>query len=172
MNSQVFKYGFSFILLVALQVLVVNNLDLNFYLNPYIYILFLLSLPFTIPNWMLMAIAMFLGLSIDMFSNTLGLHAASAVFLAFLRPFIINILTQKNGYEPNDLPNPYFMGQAWFFAYAGILTFAYHLFYFSVEIFSLTSILIILGKTLASSVLALMIVYLLSLLFATTKKRR
>ena len=82
---------FRFILLVLFQVLVLNNIQFLGYINPYLYILFILSLPVQMPRWFLLVLAFILGLSIDIFSNTLGMHAFATVFVAFFREGIIKL---------------------------------------------------------------------------------
>ena len=78
-------------LLVLIQVLALNNIQFLGFLNPYIYILFILSLPVKLPNWITLLLAFVLGLTIDAFSNTMGMHAFATVLVAFLRGGIINL---------------------------------------------------------------------------------
>ena len=74
---------FSFILLVLVQVLVLNNIQFLGYIDPYLYILFILVLPVQMPRWFLLILAFALGITIDIFSNTLGMQAFATVFIAF-----------------------------------------------------------------------------------------
>ena len=69
-----------FVVLVLIQVLVINNLQLSSYVDPFIYVLFILLLPFETPGWILLLFAFSLGLTIDMFSDTAGVHASATVF--------------------------------------------------------------------------------------------
>ena len=73
---------FSFIVLIVLQVLVLNNVQFLGFLNPYIYILFILSLPVKFPRWITLILGFVLGLIIDVFSNTIGTHAFATVLIA------------------------------------------------------------------------------------------
>ena len=90
--------------LILVQVLVLNNMNLGGYLNPYIYVLFLLLLPANINRSLLLIIAFITGLTIDYFGNTLGLHAAASVFLAFLRPGVINLLFRNHEFTSGEEP--------------------------------------------------------------------
>ena len=74
----VLKNIFRFIILVLVQVLVLNNIQFLGYINPYIYILFILSLPVRTPRWASLLLAFVLGLTIDIFANTPGMHASAA----------------------------------------------------------------------------------------------
>ena len=82
---------FSFIVLILLQVLVLNNVQFLGFLNPYIYILFILSLPVKFPRWITLILGFVLGLIIDIFSNTIGIHAFATVLIAFFRAGIIKL---------------------------------------------------------------------------------
>src|SRR5687768_5226289 len=100
--------------LVAFQVLVLNNLNFSFYINPYIYPLFLLLLPFRTPHWLLMIIGFAIGITVDMFSSTEGMHAAATVFMAFVQPSITRLITPKNALETDERPNVRSLGLTWF----------------------------------------------------------
>lgn len=86
---------FSFIVLILLQVLVLNNVQFLGFLNPYIYILFILSLPVKFPRWITLILGFVLGLIIDVFSNTIGTHAFATVLIAFFRTGIIKLFTSR-----------------------------------------------------------------------------
>ena len=90
-----------FIFLVLFQVLVLDNIQLGGYLNPFMYVLFILLMPFETPGWVLLFSAFLLGGSIDLFEHTPGMHASAAVFMAFLRPAVLKLIAPREGYEPN-----------------------------------------------------------------------
>jgi len=122
---------------VLLQVLLLNNINLTEYgITPYFYILFILLLPFDTSDWSLLLFAFFLGLSIDMFSDTGGVHASATVFIAFLRPFVLKMLSGRDGYAPETSPRISWYGFNWFFKYTVILTIIHHLIYYLVSEFS------------------------------------
>jgi len=95
----------SFIVLVLVQVLVLNNIHFMGYINPYIYILFILLLPVRFSRHFTLILAFVLGLIIDAFSNTYGMHAFSTVLIAFLRPFAVNLFANI---EEDTNPTPSF----------------------------------------------------------------
>lgn len=149
-----------FAFLVALQVLVLNNIQFSGYVNPFLYILFIILLPFETPNWSLLMIAFGLGLSVDVFSDTMGMHAASTVFVAFLRPFVLKYISPRDGYEVGTFPRLYYYGFEWFFKYAAVMVLAHHLFYFIVEAFTFSNFLITLWKVTLSSFFTLILIML------------
>jgi hypothetical protein len=146
-------------------------MEFSGYVNPYLYILFVLILPFETPKWFLLVLASVLGLSMDLFSNTPGMHMAASVFLAFLRPFVLAGISPRDNYEPGTLPLPSFYGFGWFFKYAAVLVIVHHFFFFLIESMSMSSILWIIIKTVFSSFFTLLVMGV-ALLFSYQKKRR
>ena len=72
--------------MVLLQVLILNNVHIAGYATPFLYIYLILKFESDTPRNALMLWAFFLGLAVDVFSDTPGMNAAATVLLAFLRP--------------------------------------------------------------------------------------
>lgn len=171
MISVIPRYLFNFVFFVLLQGLILNKIEFSGYLNPYLYVLFILTLPFDTPGWLLLLLAAALGLSVDMFLNTMGMHMAASILLAYIRPFVLARIAPRDNYETGTLPLPSYYGFSWFLKYAAILIFIHHFFYFIIESFSMSNIIGILVKTIGSGVLTI-IVMVVTLLFTYQKKRR
>ena len=154
-----------FIVLILLQIWVLNNIQLNGFLNPYLYILFILLLPFETPGSLVLILSFATGLTVDMFTDTLGMHASATLFMGFLRPFVLERIAPRDGYDTGTHPRISFMGFTWFAKYTTILVFSHHLFLFTVEIFSFTAYHLVLWRTvlsvLFSTVLILLSQYLI-----------
>ena len=146
MSSNLLKYFGMYIILVLIQVLFFNNIHLSGMLNPYVYVLFILLLPFDTPKYLLLILGFLLGLSIDVFSSTPGMHASASVFAAFIRPAVLNLLSPRDEYEKGTSPAVYYYGFMWFLKYTLILIFAHHFFLFFVEAFSFANFLQILSR--------------------------
>jgi len=159
-----------FIFLVLLQVLILNNIQLGGYINPYLYLLFVLMLPFETPKIALLFIGFFLGLLIDMFSNTMGMHAAATVFATFIRVYILNFISPRGGYEFGSRPSIQDMGLIWFLTYAGILIFFHHLLLFYIEVFRLNEFFTVLYRVILSSTFTLALVVISQFLIYGKKK--
>ena len=86
-----------FVLLVFFQVFILNNLQFGGFINPFVYILFILLLPFETPKWFLLVIAFILGFTIDLFFHTPGIHASATVFMAFFRHYVLDYFAQRDG---------------------------------------------------------------------------
>jgi len=160
---------FRFILLVFLQVLLFNNIQVSGYLNPYIYVLFILLLPFKTPPWLLLVLSFLIGLSVDAFSDTLGMHASASVLMAYLRLFVLNILAQRDAYDTSSSPSISDCGLSWFVKYSLSLIFFHHLFLFFIEVFSFSNFTETLIRIL-SSVSITFVLVILSQFFVLKKK--
>jgi rod shape-determining protein MreD len=169
MINKIIKYLVQFIVLVLLQVLVLNSIQLSGIINPFVYIMLILALPYETPGWLLLAIALILGLTIDMFMNTLGMNAAATVMMAFSRPYLLKIMAPRDGYEAETRPSVGYMGFSWFAAYAGILTLIHHFVLFFIETGRFENFGFTLIKVIISSVLSLMLILIFQLLTARQK---
>lgn len=164
------RYIFNFFFLTLIQVLVLNNIQFSGFVNPYLYVLFIITLPFETPGWLLLVLAFISGFSIDIFSNTLGMHASATVLMAFFRPTILRAFAPRDDYQPGTIPTMAYYGPSWFLRYALILVFIHHLSLFFIEVFSITHFFSTLWRVLASSVFTLILIFL-SQLFGRSKTK-
>lgn len=149
---------FRIIILVVFQIFILNNIQFSGFVNPYFYVLFILLLPFETPGWLLLSLAFVLGITIDLFSNTPGLHASATVFMAFLRPLVLNSFAPRDGYVPGTFPRIYYYGFGWFFQYSAILILGHHIFLFYMEVFQLSDFLLTFKRVVFSSIFTLFLV--------------
>jgi rod shape-determining protein MreD len=162
---------FRLVLLLLAQVLIFSNVNFSPFVNPYVFPLFVLLLPFQTPRWLLMLLGFGAGLALDYFLGSVGMHAAAGLFIGYFRPFLINIITPK-GTEFEVSPNVYSQGVTWFIVYLGISIFTYLLFYFLVEAASFLNFFLLLTKTFLSTLLSLIFMLIFLFLFSNRKKRR
>lgn len=149
---------FRFIVLVLTQVLIFENIQLGGSISPYIYILFIILLPFETSGWVLLLSSFALGLSVDILLLTPGFHASAAVFAAALRPFILQSFSPRDGYEPGTFPRVHYYGLWWFARYTLIIVFSHHLLLFSLEVFHISQLLLILMKTIINTLISSIII--------------
>src|SRR5476651_1762004 len=161
-----------FIVLVFFQVFLFKNISLYNLSTPYPYILFILLLPFETPNIVLFPLAFIIGITIDAFYDTPGLHAAACTLLAFVRVSFINITVQKDGFDNEPEPTLSIMGFRWFFTYVLVLTFTHHFFLFNLEVFSFSEWQFTLSRILLSSVFTVLLILISGLLFFRSKERK
>jgi hypothetical protein len=169
MNKKLLGNIARFVLLALAQVFIFNNIQVIGYINPQVYVLFILMLPFEISGFWLLTMAFMMGLSIDFFQHTPGMHAAASVVLAFLRPGVIRLVGNKDDLEPWQYPNIRDSGTMWFLAYTLILVFLHHLFLFYLEVARFSEFFQTLLKVLINTVLTSLIIMLIQFLFFSRK---
>ena len=170
MNREILTNIVRFILLVLVQIMLLNNVQFSGLLNPYIYIYFLLVLPVDFsPNGGLI-LAFVLGLTVDLFSQTLGMHTIASVFLAYGRPFVLRYMAPRDGYEFTRTISIRQMGWLWFLTFTGIMVFLHHFVLFFIETFRMSGLGFTIGKAIGSSLLTLSIIIVIQLLFTRAPK--
>lgn len=167
-NSTFFMNLVRFVLLVLVQVLVFNRLNFFGYINPMVYILFLYWYPIKQNRTTFIMASFFLGLVIDIFSDTLALHAAATVTIAYLRPSIMRFVFGVNyEFQSFKLNSSTKAQQITFLA---LLVVIHHIIYFTLEVFSLSNILLILKKSITIGAASIVLCLLFSSLFSTRRE--
>ncbi len=172
--SSLVKNIIRFLLFIVVQVFVFNQIPpLHHLVNPYIYFLFILWLPFKTGRKTLMLLAVAIGLALDYFTKTPGLHAAPCLLIAYLRPFVINLLITHEGAEATyEEPSIKSMGFGSYFIYVAVLTFIHHSFLFLLEALQFAGLLYFIGKTFLSLAISLFLILIAELLFVRKQKFR
>lgn len=165
---------FSSILLIiflgVIQILFLKNLALFGVAFIFIYLLGILSLPISMKTSPLLLIAFGLGFMIDIFYETIGMHAAAATFLAFVRSLWLKAISPTGGYVDTEEPSLNEMGLVWFITYSFPLIFVYSLVFFTADQWGTSGFLGVLNKSFFSSILTCLLAILVQLLFF--KRRR
>ena len=172
MNNFILKYIIRFVILIAVQIIVLNNILFIGYINPYIYILFILLLPFDTPRWLILILAFCLGISVDTFQNTMGLHAFSCVLIAYCRDPILHFLLPqlKNKKQSHLEFSLQEFGLQRALIYTGVLVFIHHFSLFILEAFQMELIRIFL-RTLGSSIVTIILLIIIQYLLIKDAKR-
>ncbi len=167
-SNIIIKYSLGFIILVLIQALIFKPMTLgweNFnYISVIIYPMFIMLLPIKTPHPLIILIGFTLGLAVDMFYNSPGVHASASVFSAFIRPFILSALEPRGGYNVNHSPTKSNFGFSWFATYACIMLLAHLFFYFSMEAFTFVYIGQIIMRTVFSFFASIIFVLLFQFL--------
>ncbi|MES2763315.1 MAG: rod shape-determining protein MreD [Bacteroidota bacterium] len=158
--------------LILLQVLIVQNIRLGSFVILFPYVLFILLLPFETPKLTVLLCAFFTGLTIDMFYDTAGMHAAACTLIGFLRYYILKLLSPREGYEPGHTPNVDSMGPVWFITYSALIIFIHHLFFFYLEIFRFSEFFRTFLRVILSTIGTFCFVYVVQFLFFKTNKNK
>ncbi len=153
------EFLFWFVGLVLFQILLLNHIQIAGVINPFLYIYFIIALPIHTNRISLIFTGFFLGLVVDAFSNTWGIHAMGTTLIAFLRPYIYRVVATQ---EELDKVMPRFrtMGVN-YVKYILLMVFIHHLSLFSLEAFSFEYFGIVVLKTLVSSALTILLIFTL-----------
>ena len=138
--------------LVLLQVLILNNMHIAGCATPFLYIYLILKFESDIPRNTLMLWAFFVGLAVDIFSDTPGMNAAATVFLAFMRPVLLCLFVPRDMVE-SITPSIRALGVSPFLKYVSASVLVHHSFLLLGEFFSLAAWGLLLLRILASSLL-------------------
>ncbi len=151
MIKSIIRYFIAPVLLILLQVLVLNHVHLFNRFTPQFYLLIIILLPFETPRWAMLFYGFFLGLTIDVFTDSLGLHTISTLFAAYIRHFILQVLAPRDGYDPGMLPRAKTFGFPWFIKFAFAVTLLHHLVLYIFEVFKFSGIGTILIYTIVGT---------------------
>ncbi len=169
MNNTILSNAWRFIFLVLLQVLIFQRLSFgweNFnYINVIIFPIFILLLPFRTPSFLVVFLGFLIGISVDLFYDSPGVHASASVFMAWIRPAILGLMEPRGGYDKNQGPAKKHLGINWFFTYSSAMIFAYLFFYFSVEAFTFVYIVDIFLRTVFSFLVSMIFILAYQYLF-------
>jgi rod shape-determining protein MreD len=170
--SNLLKYIVRFCLFILIQVYVLNQIPpLHHLIVPYLYFLFILWLPFKMGRRTQMILGFLLGFCLDAFTKTYGLHTAACVLIAYLRPFLINMLISQEGAESNyNEPSIKSMGFTPYMTYVAILTLIHHSFLFFLQALESGGILYFILKTLIATAVSLLLILLTELLFSRRQR--
>lgn len=168
MNSVVLVNIIRFVVLIFLQVLVFKGININTGSFPYFHILVypiaILLLPISLPKPYVLLLAFATGMIIDVFYDSIGVHASALVFMAYCRSFILDLLEPRGGYsiDTPGLGNTKFV---WFVVYVSSMMGLFLVFYFSMEAFSIVYIMKIILNTLFSFILSVPIIIIYQFIF-------
>ncbi len=138
MLSEIINNFLRFVALILIQGLLLNELELGTLIVPYVYLLFIMRLPFETPKWLVLFLSFICGMVMDGFTNTPGLHISTCVFIGFMRPSILRFYAPRDGYEFGLQPTIKSMGFTWFALYSLWMVVLFHLWFFYLEVFSMS----------------------------------
>ncbi|MCH4553145.1 rod shape-determining protein MreD [Aestuariibaculum lutulentum] len=167
MNNTAYSNIARFIVLVLVQVLICNHINFLGYINPYPYILFILLFPVKNNRLLIIFLSFLIGLAIDLFQDSGGIHAAASVFIAYARPLILKFsFGMMYEHQTIKFDNVEFGSK---FTYISILTLLHQFVLFSLEIFNASKVILVLQKTLFSSIFTILLCILATIIFSRKK---
>jgi len=169
-----FKNIIRFILFILVQVYILNQVPpLHRFFVPYLYFLFILWLPFSINRFTLLLVAFIYGFTLDSFTGWYGFYTAPTVLIAYIRPFLLNILIPQETTEQSYIePSIKSMGLAPYSLYVVLLTFIHHFYLVLIEWLQFGNFSLFIGKVIGSTALSILLILLTELLFFRKAKYR
>lgn len=168
MNSAVIANIFRFVLLLAVQIIVFNNMNFLGYISPYPYLLFIILFPVNGNKFGLLAASFFLGLGMDLFSNSAGFHTTACIVLAYFRPYLFKVAFglsyEYQTIKMNDILTPER------FTFLLLSVFMHHIILFILEVFKFSLVFDILLRTLLSSIFTLVLCIIIIYLTKTSRR--
>jgi len=146
-----------YIVVMILQVLLFNQLQLFGVCHPYIYVMCLLMMPITLSHSIDMVIGAVIGLIMDVFCNSLGIHTASCILIMFLRPYVLGLIINDKE-RLNEQINQHTIGIEAMIKYVAILVPIHHLAVFALGAWSWSHIGFVMIETVVSSLITIAII--------------
>ncbi|MCS4433936.1 rod shape-determining protein MreD [Aquiflexum gelatinilyticum] len=166
MNSiRVISILLSGFLYLLFQILVLKNLVLFGTAFCFLYVTYIILLPLDIKTIPVLLISFFLGIGVDLFYDTLGIHTAALLVIAFIRHRWLLVLVPTGGYEDDLQPSMLNMGLGWFLSYSVPLVLIHHVLFFYIESLGTDLFLTSLQKVIASVIFVLVMSIIVQLLF-------
>ncbi len=171
MTTEIFKNILRFLVLILLQVLIIQNINLSGYIILLPYIMAILILPFETNKVLVLVSSFLLGVCLDYFYDSSGLHASACTIMGFSRYYVLKYIAPREGYDIGVKPTIEDMGLEWFIRYAGTLVLIHHFFLFYLEIFRFSEFFKTLLRVILSSIGTFGLIYLIQFLFYSNKRR-
>ncbi len=168
-NRAIAPLLFQLVLLALAQGLIFKDFSMGIggyrYFHILIYPILVITMPFGVSRPVQLLLAFLLGLFVDIFYESPGIHASACVFTAYVRPVVLNWFEPREGYNANHVPSLQQYGAAWYIRYAGTMMFLHLFVYYSVDAFTYYYILDILLRTLSSFVISMVFVIMVAYIF-------
>jgi hypothetical protein len=133
-------------------------------------VLIIILLPFEFSRLSVLFVSFFVGVCIDYFYDSSGLHASACTIMGFSRYYILKFISPRDGYDLGVKPTVNDMGLAWFLSYAGLLILVHHFFFFYLEVFRFNEFFRTFFRVFLSSIGTFVLIYLIQFLFYTNRK--
>lgn len=153
---------------ILLQVMIINHIEISGLINPFVYIYPLLLIPNKTNRIAVLFVGFVIGLVLDAFSNTWGMHMAATTLTAFVRPYIFNLCASQ---EDKDKPSiSYSIMPSTFVIYSSILITIHHLVLFGLEAFTFNHFWFTLLKAVVSSAMAIALTLIFEVIHSSYTK--
>jgi len=170
-TTEIIKNSFRFVLLLLAQVIIIQNINLSGYIILLPYVIVILMLPFETNRLLVLFVSFLLGICLDYFYDSSGIHASACTIMGFARYYVLEYVAPREGYDAGVKPTIEDMGLEWFIRYAATLILIHHFFLFYIEIFRFSEFFRTLLRVILSSVGTFGTIYLIQFLFYNSGRR-
>lgn len=160
-----FPYLVLFLVTVFLQVFLFDNLTIGIYLNPLVYVAFILLLPLSALPVAVLAAGLAMGLTMDFAMGAAGVNTIATLLVAFLRPSVVALVSSRDDVREGGVPSPERMGRRVFLNYLVLLVVIHHAVFFSLEALSWAHLARTVVRTALSSAVSVGFIWLIARLF-------
>lgn len=161
----------AFFIYLLYQVLILKSIVLFDTAVCFLYLAYLLFLPVESNPLFLMVVGFTMGISVDVFYDSLGQHAMACVFVMYVRNYWLSLITPQGGYDPNDTPSIAAHGFQWFLVYTIPLVFVHHFILFFVEAGGFSMFWFTLWKVITSVIFTTVVTVIVQYLFPSGRYR-
>ena len=165
MMRQIIEYALLFLVLVLLQVFLFSNLELSVYLNPLIYIAFIVLLPIEAAPVVVLGLGLLTGVVMDVAMGAAGLNTLATLPVAFLRGPLLRLTCSKDSVSDGGVPSVYRLGVLGFVRYVVAAVVLHSLVYFTMECATFDYFYLTLLRTAVSGVVTVAVIYFTSKIF-------
>jgi len=159
-----------FFVYVLVQVMLLKNLVLFDSAFCFLYVAFILLLPFELSTVVITLIGFLIGFTIDIFYSSMGIHACATVLLSYTRNYWLSVITPQGGYDMGNTPTLSTNGVQWFLVYVLPLIFIHHFVLFFLEASSLDHFWFTMLKIISSLFFTMTVIVFLQLLVPQRRK--
>jgi hypothetical protein len=163
---------FVFIGLMLLQIFILDGVHIRGFGKPMVYMLFIILAPISLPPALVMILAFISGLSLDLLSNSGGLHAASLTMMAFARKYVLQFFRPISGNDKTALPDIEDQGFQWFAVYSFLMIVVHQFSYYFIERFSFSNFMFTMVRALIGIGISTILAWLMALLFSPAVRKR
>jgi len=160
-----YPYLLLFAACVLVQVFLFDNLAVSIYLDPLVYVAFILLLPLDAPSVAVLGAGLAMGVTMDFAMGAAGVNTIATLFAAFLQPVLVGLLYGRDNAREGGTPSPERMGLRVFLRYVAILVLIHHALFFLLEALSWTHLLHTLVRIFVSSAATIVVVWFAMRLF-------
>ncbi|MFI3331487.1 MAG: rod shape-determining protein MreD [Rikenellaceae bacterium] len=166
---RIIEYTLLFIIVSLLQFFVFSNLSLGVYVNPMLYLGFIILLPIELSAFWTLMLSLVMGFSMDYMLMGFGLNTIACLFTGFIRPFVLRLIIARDETLESGIPTTRKLGRDKFLKYSSIIITLHCLIFFSLEAPNFTYFHFTLLRILTNSLLSILLIYFTQYLF--TNKR-